>query len=366
MSLDVAIIGANGFIGSNLTEHILRVRDDWHVHGLDLEAHRLEELRSHSRFHFTPGDILVDHALVDELVERCDVVLPLAAIATPIRYVRHPLEVFELTFEANLRVVRSCVRFGKRVVFPSSSEVYGMSDDPAFDEETTKLVLGPIDKHRWIYACSKQLLDRVIHAYGMEQGLRYTIFRPFNWIGPRLDYVLDPREGSSRVLTQFIGNVVRRENIKLVDGGYQRRCFLYIDDAVDALMRIIENRDGCADQRIFNVGNPRNDISIRELGELLIELIRVYPGFEDVGEKVTCVDIASKDYYGMGYQDISTRTPAIRNAERFLGWAPRTDLRTAIRRTIEFYLAELESDEASARKGHSGEAARRADPSAGA
>jgi nucleoside-diphosphate-sugar epimerase len=341
MGLRVAIIGANGFIGSNLTEHLLATKPDWTIHGLDIESQRLDPLQDHPRFQFTPGDILREPEKADALVREADVVLPLAAIATPIRYVRQPLAVFELTFEANLRIVRSCVEHGKRVIFPSSSEVYGMADDPAFDEQTTKLVTGPIDKHRWIYATSKQLLDRVIHAYHFEQGLRYSIFRPFNWIGPRLDYVLDAREGSSRVLTQFIGNVVRREDIRLVDGGFQRRCFIYIDDAIDALTRIIENRDGCADQRIFNVGNPKNDLSIRELGEMLIDLIEPYPGFEDVREKVQLVDVASKDYYGTGYQDISTRTPSVRNAEQYLGWKPTTELRTAIRKTIEYYLEEL-------------------------
>jgi nucleoside-diphosphate-sugar epimerase len=336
----IGILGANGFIGSNLTEHVLASRD-WEVWGLDLDSSRLSDVLGKPRFRFTQGDLLRDHDRVDELIAHCDVVLPLAAIATPISYVRRPLAVFELTFEANLRVVRSCVRLGKRVVFPSSSEVYGMSDEPPFDEQTTRLVMGPIDKHRWIYACSKQLLDRVIHAYGLEQGLRYTIFRPFNWIGPRLDNVLDAREGSSRVLTQFIGNVVRRESIQLVDGGFQRRCFLYIDDALDALVRIIENEGGRADGRIFNVGNPKNDISIRELGELLLDLFEEIPGYEDVRKAVSLTDVPSKEYYGSGYQDIAMRTPSIRNAEQYLGWRPRTDLRTGVRKTIDFYLGEL-------------------------
>ncbi len=336
----IGILGANGFIGSNLTQHILE-QQDWDVWGLDLDATRLEELGPNPRLKVTRGDILREHDLVEEMVAGCDVVLPLAAIATPISYVRHPLSVFELTFEANLRVVRACVRHGKRVVFPSSSEVYGMSDEPPFEEGTTKLVLGPIDKHRWIYACSKQLLDRVIHAYGLEEGLAYSIFRPFNWIGPRLDNVLDAREGSSRVLTQFIGNVVRGESIQLVDGGFQRRCFLYIDDAIDALVRIIANEDGCADGRIFNVGNPANDLSIRELGELLLELFEAIPGYETVRERVGLVDVPSKEYYGKGYQDIAVRSPSIRNAEQFLGWKPSTDLRSAIGRTIDFYLDEV-------------------------
>jgi len=341
MPLNVLILGANGFIGSNLTERILGDPDcDWNVLGVDIARDRLEPFQGNARFSFTEADILKDPDAVDALVDRCDVVLPLVAIATPISYVRQPLRVFELTFEANLRVVRSCVERGKRVVFPSSSEVYGMSPEPAFEEETTNLVLGPINKHRWIYACSKQLLDRVIHAYGLQEGLRYSIFRPFNWIGPRLDNVLDPKEGSSRVLTQFIGNIVRRQDLKVVDGGYQKRCFLYIDDALDALTKVIANEGGCADGRIFNIGDPQSELSIKELALLLIELIQSYPGFEDVAEQVSVVDVASKEFYGTGYQDISTRTPSIRCAEQYLGWRPKTDLETAIRKTLDFYITD--------------------------
>jgi nucleoside-diphosphate-sugar epimerase len=202
--------------------------------------------------------------------------------------------------------------------------------------------MGPIDKHRWIYACSKQLLDRVIHAYGRDRGLRYTIFRPFNWIGARLDDPFDSREGSSRVLTQFIGNILRGEDIVLVDGGSQRRCFLYIDDAIDCLMRILENRAGCADQQIFNVGNPEADVSIRELAQLLLQQAASYPALAPRVEQVRCVSIDSQRYYGEGYQDIQWRRPLIERAAERLGWQPSTDLPTALRRTADFYFRERE------------------------
>jgi nucleoside-diphosphate-sugar epimerase len=260
------------------------------------------------------------------------------AIATPATYVQDPLRVFELDFEANLDIVRKCVRYKKRVVFASTSEVYGMSAEPEFDEETTNLVLGPISKHRWIYSCSKQLMDRVIHAYGMKEGLRYTLFRPFNWIGPKLDNILEPKEGSSRVLTQFVGNILRGKDILLVDGGSQRRSFTYIDDGIDALVRIIENRDGCADGRIFNIGNPANDVSIRELAELLLALVKTYPAHRALAEKMRLVSVDSREYYGEGYQDILTRVPSIRNARTFLGWKPVTDLETALRKTLDYHL----------------------------
>ena len=211
-------------------------------------------------------------------------VLPLVAIATPAVYVREPLAVFELDFEENLRIVKQAVRYGKRVVFPSTSEVYGMCPDAEFDEDSSPLVYGPISKQRWIYSCSKQLLDRVIWAYGTK-GLQFTLFRPFNWFGPHLDDIDSPKEGSSRVLTQFLHNILYGEPIKLVDGGTQRRSFTYISDGIDCLMKILENRGGAADGGIFNIGNPANDLSIRELAQRMIAAVAAHPGFEALAKR---------------------------------------------------------------------------------
>jgi nucleoside-diphosphate-sugar epimerase len=334
MSVRVLILGVNGFIGSALTERILK-DTDWLVYGMDMANNKLDDCLQSQRFHFVEGDITINREWIEYNVKKCDVVLPLVAIATPASYTREPLRVFELDFEANLDIVRKCVRYGKRVLFPSTSEVYGMSGDVSFDEESSNLVLGPIHKQRWIYSCSKQLLDRVIYAYGQQQGLRFTLFRPFNWIGPKLDDIMEPKEGSSRVLTQFISNVLHGKDIQLVDGGNQRRSFTYIDDGVDALMRIIENENDRANGRIFNIGNPNNDVSVRELAEKLIAIIGTYPGYAERAQQVT---VGSGDYYGRGYQDIMTRVPSIKNAEQYLGWKPRTDLETALRKTLDYYL----------------------------
>jgi len=137
-------------------------------------------------------------------------------------------------------------------------------------------VYGPINKPRWIYACAKQLMDRVIHAYGMKEGLDYTLFRPFNWIGSGLDNLNASKEGSSRVITQFFGHIVRGEPIKLVDGGRQKRAFTYIDDGIDALMKIIENRKGIASGKIYNIGNPKNNYSVRDLAGMMVKLALEY------------------------------------------------------------------------------------------
>src|SRR6476661_5237772 len=134
MAYRVVILGANGFIGSALTAAILRTRD-WEVYGMDLSNHKLGELCASPRFRFVEGDI-----------KKSDVVVPLVAIANPAQYVTDPLRVFELDFEANLEVVRQCVKYRKRLVFPSTSEIYGMSPDSVLDEETSSLVYGPVNK----------------------------------------------------------------------------------------------------------------------------------------------------------------------------------------------------------------------------
>ncbi len=196
---------------------------------MNMQNDRLGDLINHPRMHFFEGDITINKEWVEYHIRKCDVILPLVAIATPATYVQQPLKVFELDFEANLPIVRSAVKYKKHLVFPSTSEVYGMCEDSEFDPSKSSMVYGPIDKPRWIYACSKQLMDRVIWGYGME-GLRFTLFRPFNWIGPGLDSIYTPKEGSSRVVTQFLGHIVRGEPINLVDGGAQKRAFTYVDD----------------------------------------------------------------------------------------------------------------------------------------
>lgn len=338
MSLKILILGVNGFIGNGLTRAILD-HTDWEIFGMDITSDKLDRSLEDKRFHFIEGDISINKEWIAYHVKKCDVALPLVAIATPSVYVKDPLRVFELDFEANLEIVRQCLKYKTRVLFPSSSEVYGMCEDTEFNEHTSKLVLGPIQKERWIYSCSKQLLDRVIYAYGKHHGLSFTLFRPFNWIGPKQDDVFDTKEGSSRVVSQFISNIIHEKDIQLVDGGVQRRSFTYLDDGINCLLKIIENKNNAAEGEIFNIGNPGNDISIKELAETMIDMAKGYPKYKKSAEKIKIISVESGAYYGAGYQDILTRVPSIQNAEQILHWKPTTDLKTALEKTLEYYLA---------------------------
>ncbi|MFL6709927.1 MAG: bifunctional UDP-4-keto-pentose/UDP-xylose synthase [Massilia sp.] len=339
----VLILGVNGFIGHHLSKRILETTD-WHVYGMDMQSERIAGLLENEaykgRLHFFEGDITINKEWVEYHVKKCDVILPLVAIATPSTYVKDPLRVFELDFEANLPIVRSAAKYGKHLVFPSTSEVYGMSGDAEFDPENSPLVYGPINKPRWIYACSKQLMDRVIWGYGME-GLNFTLFRPFNWIGAGLDSIHTPKEGSSRVLTQFLGHIVRGENIQLVDGGAQKRSFTYVDDGIDALVRIIANEGGVATGKIYNIGNPSNNYSIRELAHMMLELSAEYPEYATSAKQVKIVETTSGAYYGTGYQDVQNRVPKIENTMQELGWKPQFTMRDALVGIFDSYKNDL-------------------------
>lgn len=335
----VLILGVNGFIGNALSERLLE--SDYIVHGMDLQSDKLERLRAATDFHFEEGDIAVNREWIEYHVKKCDVIVPLVAIATPIAYVRDPLRVFNLDFEENLRVVRYCAKFGKRVVFPSTSEVYGMCQEPEFDEDTSNLVLGPVHMQRWIYACSKQLLDRVIWAYGQKEGLKFTLFRPFNFIGPRLDSLQAARIGSSRAITQLILNLVQGTPIQLVDGGAQKRCFVDVRDAMECLFRIIENPGGKADGQIFNIGNPDCEASIAELAQLVLEEFERHPLRAAFPPFAGFQHVESGAYYGAGYQDVEHRRPSIRKARKLLDWTPQIGLREAVASTVNFFLEEV-------------------------
>jgi nucleoside-diphosphate-sugar epimerase len=336
----VLILGVNGFIGHHLSKRIV-ASTDWEIHGMDMQTERITDLLEQKRFHFFEGDITINKEWIEYHIKKCDAVLPLVAIATPATYVREPLRVFELDFEANLPIVRACVRYGKRIIFPSTSEVYGMSRDAEFDPEKSELVLGPINKPRWIYSCAKQLMDRVIHAYGMQQGLDYTLFRPFNWIGSGLDSINTAKEGSSRVITQFLGHILRGEAIKLVDGGTQKRAFTYIDDGIDALLKIIANQNGIASGKIYNIGNPHNNYAVRELAQMMLALALTYPEYRDNAAKVELIETTADAYYGTGYQDVQNRVPKIDNTCRDLDWRPKVGMEDALKRIFDAYRGQV-------------------------
>lgn len=346
----VLCLGAGGFIGSHLTARLVREGHD--VVGVDTHADKIGDFAAAPELTFVDQDIRSPDFDLDGLVEASDVVVDLIAHANPGMYVRIPLEVFRLNFDENMKIAESCVRKGRRLIQFSSCEVYGKTiaaiapehlkdpEDPAlatFDEDMSPFILGPVEKHRWIYACAKQLLERVLHAYWLTDELSFSIIRPFNFIGPRIDYLPSDTEGVPRVFSYFMEALLTGDDMQLVNGGHHRRCYTYIDDAIECIYRIVEDRDGVCDGEIFNVGSPYNEVSIRELAEEMRKIYRdVFGGPADTLPDI--VSVSADDFYGPGYDDSDRRIPDITKARTLLGWEPRFDLRSTLEESMRYYV----------------------------
>jgi nucleoside-diphosphate-sugar epimerase len=287
------------------------------------------------RFFFKKGDIFKEDAWLEKQVAENDVILPFAGIAKPAYYLSHPLWTFELDFEQNLKIVRFCAKHGKRVIFPSTSEVYGLTSDEVLDEDNSPLIVGSVNKMRWIYSCGKQMMDRIITAYGQEKGLRYTIFRPFNWVGPRLDTPEDASKRTARSITQIVYDVLEKGRVTLVAGGEQRRSFTWIGDGTDALMTLLRNEENKADGQIFNIGNPGNNASIRELAQMIVDVMKDIPEYASRAEKVCFESVPAEEYYRNGYDDMRNRVPSVAKMKNLMNWTPKVSLRDAIRMTVQ-------------------------------
>jgi UDP-apiose/xylose synthase len=348
----ILTLGAGGFIGSHLTLRLLEEGHD--VVAVDLYDDKIAEFATHERLTFIEQDIRDRRWNMDALVEESDLVIDLIAYANPGLYIKIPLEVFHLNFTENLRIAESCVRKNKRLIQFSTCEVYGRTvasvptagvrdpEDPVhatFSEDRSELILGPVSKHRWIYACAKQLLERVLHAYGLEQGFNYSIIRPFNFIGPKIDFLVSEKDGIPRVFSFFMDALIHGQPMKLVNGGVNRRCYTYIDDAIDCTYRIIENPGGVCDQQIFNIGSPYNELSIRQLAETMREIFA--EKYLRPGKKLSeIISVSGEDFYGEGYDDSDRRIPDITKARTLLGWEPKWGLRELIEASMEYQMKE--------------------------
>jgi UDP-apiose/xylose synthase len=345
---NICLLGCGGFIGSHLAERIL-ADTDWHVFGIDRNPAKISAFLTNPKF--TYANIDIDSAeAVDEYLNRSDTVVSLVALCNPSLYNTVPLQVIDSNFTRPLKIVERCAALRKRLVHFSTCEVYGTtisyragmpfnSTTDIFREESTPLVLGPISAQRWTYACAKQLLERAIFAHGKENGLDYTIVRPFNFIGPRMDFLpgIDG-EGVPRVLACFMDALLSHKPLKLVDGGRNRRTFTAITDAIDALMAILAQPKNSS-RRIFNIGNPANEISIAGLAKIMIDLYsELRPECADVS---FCTQtVSSMEFYGPGYEDSDRRVPDISLAKKLLGWSPSVCLTDALRVAIGFYIKE--------------------------
>lgn len=340
----IAVFGGGGFIGSHLTERLL---DRYRVDVIDISAEKIEPLLEHRNLSFHRIDIsdAENDERCERIVKQADLVIDLVAYANPKQYVDMPLEVVDLNYNQNLKLVEACAEFDVRLIQFSTCEVYGKvgarsGQNVEFSENTSDFVLGPVENHRWIYANAKQLLERMVHAHGLENGLEYTIVRPFNFVGPRMDYIVEsPSEGTPRVFASFMSALLYDHEIYLVDGGTSKRSFTYIDDAVDGIERIIEEPERFANE-IVNIGSPANETSIAGLAELMCD---IYEDVSPIGGTPEITTVPGEEYYGEGYADIERRVPDVAKL-RGAGWESTYGLRELLEETISYYVDVHERD----------------------
>lgn len=344
------VIGCGGYIGSHLLEALL-ADDATTVVGLDLESAKIQHLKSRPNFTFIKGDLRDTDVYSSVMAEvgSSDAVINLAAICNPAEYNTQPVKVLESNLFDIYPLIRDTARTGKWMIHFSTSEVYGRTlasyatpgryDNPEhyiLDEATTPLIMGPIHNQRWTYATAKQAVERLVFAYGHELGSPFTIVRPLNFFGPKMDYLPGhDGQGTPRVLASFMSALIDKTPMYLVDGGAAQRTICSIDDAMRAIISILSNPEKTQNQ-IFNIGNPSNEVTMKELAEMMRVLYADISG-DPAYLSHPIETIASQDFYGEGYEDCDRRMPSINNATALLDWEPNVSLEDTLRETMTYY-----------------------------
>ena len=332
-SVSIAIVGAGGFIGSHLLDALIE-RTSWHIFAVDIDFNRLQHRLNHPRIEFLCDDI--KNESVASRIAACPIVINLAAICVPSRYMREAKEVIESNYNHPVALAQACEKSGAWLIHFSTSEVYGKTSlEPCLlEEDSSSMVLGSVRASRWSYACAKQLTERYIASL---QGLSWTVLRPFNFIGPRMDFIpgIDG-EGIPRVLANFCAALLKNEPLLLVDKGVSRRSFTSIHDAIHFIFAVLSHREESLGQA-FNIGNPENELSIAELADCMRS---IYASLRNVSiDQVSSVqNISSSDYYGEGYEDSLRRIPSIEKAKRLLGYVPSEALDVTLRETLSWFI----------------------------
>jgi len=333
----IAVLGAGGFIGSHLVPGLLD-RFDCPIDAVDIDLHKLE---CHDARVQRIEARVEDPELVDAVTSRCQVVISLTALCNPAQYSTIPLEVIDASFTHLLPLVSRCSERRVRLIHFSTAEIYGRraldaqgQPSERMNEDDSCFLLGPVERERWTYSCAKQLLERVIWAQGRHGSLPFTIIRPFNTIGSRMDYLpgIDG-EGTPRVLACFMNALLRGQPLPLVNGGQQRRAFMDVSDMTEAVCRVLE-RPKQSNGQIFNLGNPDNDVSIAELARLLAD---AFASLSPERARTRCEEVSGEALYGPGYDDTQQRIPDVDKARRLLGWKPLKGLAEALPPIVRDY-----------------------------
>jgi UDP-glucose 4-epimerase len=312
----VLITGGAGFLGSHLAEAFVERGAEVTVFDLTGDL-KVRHLRGRPGFHRVYGSIL-DKDLLEGLVARADLVYHLAAVVGVEHYVGDPFQVMDVNVNGTQNALKACYKHAKKMVFCSTSEVYGRNPRVPWREEDDR-VLGSTETDRWCYSTSKAAGEHFCFAY-RKMGLPVTVLRYFNVYGPRLD-MLD----RGRVITIFLGQLLRGRPLTVIGDGAQTRCFTYVSDAVRATIEAGIRPE--AEGRVLNIGSDV-ETSVVALARLLIEVAGTDTPIEFVKQEAV---------YGDSYEDIPRRVPDVTRMRELLGVTAAVPLREGLERTVRWF-----------------------------
>jgi UDP-glucose 4-epimerase len=319
--MKVLITGGGGFIGSHLGDRLLA--EGHEVYAMDISKDlKVQHNLDNPRFHYVKASIF-DGDILERLVNKCDLVYHLAAMVGVEHYVGDPLAVLKINVEGTIQVIKSVMKYDKKLVFSSTSEVYGRNMKVPWKEDDDR-VLGSTRMDRWCYSTSKAVGEHYCFAY-MNLGLRPVITRYFNIYGPRLDAI-----DVGRVITIFMGQLLRGQPLTVIGDGLQTRCFTFVSDAIRATLRA--GLDESAVGGVFNIGNDR-EVTILELAETFCRIAG-----RDPRQNIRFV--RQEEIYGPRYEDIPRRVPDITRMRTILKVEPSTTLEEGLRQTYDYFLKE--------------------------
>jgi UDP-glucose 4-epimerase len=328
--MKILITGGAGFVGSHLADklynegHEITIIDDLSTGRYQNIAH----LECKERFHLII-DTILNESLMEELVRNADRVFHMASAVGVKLIMEHPVKTIETIFRGTDVVLGLCARFRKRVLIPSTSEVYGKSTQVPFAEDND-IIKGSTSKHRWAYACAKELDEFLALAHWKETRLPVVVVRLFNTVGPR-------QTGQyGMVVPNFVKAAVRNEPLTVHGDGNQSRCFGHVLDVVEGLTKAIETPE-CYGQ-VMNLGTAE-EVTIKQLAEKAIEM---------TGSKSEIKYIPYEEAYGEGFEDMHRRVPSLEKAKRLIGYQPTRNLEKIISDVAEQFRDELKTETASA------------------
>lgn len=315
--MKILITGGAGFIGSFLCEKLLTAQNK--VVAVDMaDGSKIEHLIGKKNFQFVQGSVL-DKDLMEREVDKADIVFHFAAIADPKRYVKEPLTVLEIDLQASLDIFKFASKRKTKVVFASTSEIYGRNPNIPWQEDDDR-VLGSTAVNRWCYATAKAAAEHYLYAYYQQENLPFVIVRFFNAYGPRQDDL-----GSGRVIPIFLKKFLSGSPVCIHGDGKQTRTFVYIEDAVDAVVELAFCKK--AEQEAFNIGSDK-EISIAELANILKKT-------GNFSSRLTYIPYQKA--FGKKYEDVPRRVPSIKKIKKYINWKAKTSLEDGLRKTIEYY-----------------------------